>query len=94
MDYRQRSPAVGNGSIIQHIARYFRFPCNGFESFVYVSQILQAVSIKTAAEHWRRLKPYCMGVLYWQLVLYCARYEASTTVRYSTTQHVLIDCVE
>ena len=31
------------------------------------SQILQAVGIKYAVEHWRRHMPRCMGALYWQL---------------------------
>jgi len=66
LDFRQRSPLLGNKAIVEHIMRQFRFPV-GFENFVYVSQILQALAIKTAVEHWRRLKPYCMGTIYWQL---------------------------
>jgi beta-mannosidase len=46
--------------------RNFRFPTT-FQSFVYLSQLVQALAIKTAVEHWRRLKPYCSGTLYWQL---------------------------
>ncbi len=46
--------------------RYFRFP-KDFENFVYVSQVQQALAIKTAVEYWRSLKPHCMGTLYWQL---------------------------
>lgn len=65
MEYRQRS-GNGNVRIIEHISHWFRMP-EGFESFVYVSQTLQALSIKTAVEHWRRLKPLCMGTLYWQI---------------------------
>jgi beta-mannosidase len=38
-----------------------------FASFCWVSQIDQALAIRTAVEHWRRLKPWCMGALYWQL---------------------------
>lgn len=38
-----------------------------FPSFVYVSQVLQAEGIKTAAEHLRRNRPHVMGSLYWQL---------------------------
>jgi beta-mannosidase len=81
-------------AILEHICRQFKMP-NSFESFVYVSQVLQALSIKvrslhgslslslpppppvhrdfltnaiqTASEHWRRCKPTCMGVVYWQL---------------------------
>ncbi|MGH7144481.1 MAG: beta-mannosidase [Planctomycetota bacterium] len=66
MEFRQRSPRVGNKAIIEHIAQQFRLP-EGFANFIYVSQVLQALSIKTACEHWRRIKPYCMGAVYWQL---------------------------
>jgi beta-mannosidase len=38
-----------------------------FESFLYVSQVLQAEGIKFALEGHRRAAPYCMGSLYWQL---------------------------
>jgi len=57
---------MGNKAIIEHICRHFRMP-NSFEKFVYISQVLQALSIKSASEHWRRCKPTCMGVVYWQL---------------------------
>jgi beta-mannosidase len=46
--------------------RYFRFP-TGFENFVYLSQVQQALAMQTAVDHWRGLKPHCMGTLYWQL---------------------------
>jgi len=65
MEHRQRS-GTGNRSIIDHIARAFRMP-KSFEDLIYLSQVLQAVSIKTAVEHWRRIKPWCMGSIYWQL---------------------------
>jgi beta-mannosidase len=38
-----------------------------FESFLYVSQVLQAEGIRTGAEHLRRIMPRNMGSLYWQL---------------------------
>ena len=34
---------------------------------LYLSQVQQAVAIKTAVEGWRALRPVCMGTLYWQL---------------------------
>lgn len=37
-----------------------------FESFLYVSQVLQAEGIKIGAEHFRRIMPRNMGSLYWQ----------------------------
>ena len=65
MEHHQRSGS-GNKVIVDHISRQFRMPTS-FAGFVYLSQVLQAVSIKTAVEHWRRIKPHCMGAVYWQL---------------------------
>jgi beta-mannosidase len=56
----------GNARIAETMFRSFRFPVD-FESFVYVSQVQQAMAIRTAVTHWRTLKPHCMGTLYWQL---------------------------
>ena len=56
----------GNARIAETMFRYFRFP-EGFENFVYVSQVQQALAIKTAVDYWRSLRPHCMGALYWQL---------------------------
>ena len=65
MEHHQRNPR-GNSMITEMFTRYFRVP-EGFESFVYLSQVQQALAIRTAVEHWRRLRPLCMGTLYWQL---------------------------
>lgn len=65
MEHHQRNPA-GNSKIINMFATYFRIP-EGFENFVYLSQVQQAVAIKTAVEYWRHLRPVCMGAIYWQL---------------------------
>lgn len=65
MEHHQRVP-YGNARITQHFSRYFRFP-ESFESFVYLSRVQQAMAIKIAVEHFRRLRPLCMGALYWQL---------------------------
>lgn len=65
IEFRQRSPAAGNKCILEHISREFRVP-NGFKNYIYISQVLQLMSIKTACEHWRRTKE-CDGILYWQL---------------------------
>jgi beta-mannosidase len=65
MEYHQRSWR-GNSRIIEMFSRYFRMP-QSFEGFVYLSQVQQALAIKTAVEHWRRARPVCMGTLYWQL---------------------------
>jgi beta-mannosidase len=48
------------------VLREFREP-KDFESFLYVSQIMQAEAIKVGAEHLRRQRPRTMGSLYWQL---------------------------
>ena len=56
----------GNARIMETMARYFRFP-EGFKSTLYLSQVQQALAIKTAVEWWRTLQPRCMGTLYWQL---------------------------
>ncbi|UHS61241.1 glycoside hydrolase family 2 protein [Agrobacterium vaccinii] len=58
--------AGGNERIAGTMFRYFRFP-KDFPNFVYISQVQQALAIKTAVEYWRSLKPHCMGTLYWQL---------------------------
>jgi len=65
MEHHQRHPQ-GNSIITEMFSRYFRLP-EGFESFVYLSQVQQALAIKTAVEYWRSLRPTCMGTLYWQL---------------------------
>lgn len=56
----------GNEKIVNMFSRYFRMP-NGFENFIYLSQVQQALAIKTGVEFWRHLRPICMGTLYWQL---------------------------
>lgn len=65
MEYHQRSP-IGNSIILENFSRYFKFP-NGFENMVYLSQVQQALAIKTAVEFWRSLRPHCMGAIVWQL---------------------------
>lgn len=65
MEYHQRSDG-GNSIILENFSRYFRFP-DGFENMIYLSQVQQAMAIKTAVDYWRSLMPYCMGTIYWQL---------------------------
>lgn len=64
-EYHQRSPS-GNTLLLESFARYFRFP-EGFENQIYLSQVQQALAIRTAVDWWRSLEPYCMGALVWQL---------------------------
>jgi len=65
MEHHQRHPR-GNSVITEMFTRYFRVP-EGFDSFVYLSQVQQVLAIRTAVEYWRTLRPTCMGTLYWQL---------------------------
>ena len=51
MEHHQRHPR-GNSVITEMFTRYFRVP-EGFENFVYLSQVQQALAIKTAVEYWR-----------------------------------------
>jgi len=60
----QRHPR-GNQLVKAYMLREFNQP-KDFESFLYVSQVLQAEGIKIGAEHFRRLMPRNMGSLYWQ----------------------------
>ena len=56
----------GNQRMLETMARYFRFP-QGTDAMLYLSQVQQALAIKTAVEGWRTQRPRCMGALYWQL---------------------------
>jgi beta-mannosidase len=61
----QRHPR-GNELIREYMLREYPEP-KDFESFLYVSQVLQAEGIKIGAEHLRRIMPHNMGSLFWQL---------------------------
>lgn len=65
MLWHQRNDG-GNARITAMFARYFRDPV-GFAAFLYLSQVQQALAIRTAVEYWRSLRPTCMGTMYWQL---------------------------
>ncbi len=56
----------GNKNIVQYMLDHYRMP-KDFESFVWISQLLQAEGIKVGVEHIRSIRPRCMGSLYWQL---------------------------
>ncbi|MFV0430598.1 MAG: beta-mannosidase [Alphaproteobacteria bacterium] len=56
----------GNSIITEMFTRYFRMPKN-FEQQLWLSQVQQALAIKTAVNFWRASSPICMGTLYWQL---------------------------
>ncbi|RWS05542.1 beta-mannosidase-like protein, partial [Dinothrombium tinctorium] len=68
----------GNQYVEKLIKQHFRLPINGslqrFRDFIYLSQINQAMSIKTETEFYRRNRNFTtegygatMGALYWQL---------------------------
>jgi beta-mannosidase len=61
----QRHPR-GNELVRTYMDRDFRVP-KDFDSFLYVSQVLQALIIEFAAHAHRRAMPYNAGSLYWQL---------------------------
>jgi beta-mannosidase len=61
----QRHPR-GNQLIREYMLRDYPEP-KDFESFLYVSQVLQAEGIRVGAEHLRRIMPHNMGSLYWQI---------------------------
>lgn len=65
MKSHQRS-SIGNETIETYMLRDFKKP-KDFESFLYVSQLLQAHGIKIAMEAHRRNRDRCMGSLYWQI---------------------------
>ncbi|QBY01366.1 glycoside hydrolase family 2 protein [Rhodophyticola sp. CCM32] len=65
MEVHQRNVG-GNARIVETLQRYFTFP-ESFADMVYLSQIGQALAMKTSIEFWRANKPRCMGTLYWQL---------------------------
>ncbi len=65
MEWHQRSPG-GNSIILENFSRYFRIP-EGIKNISYLSQLQQALAVKTAVDYWRSLRPHCMGAIYWQI---------------------------
>ena len=65
MTHHQRNER-GNTIIVETIMRYFRFPST-FHDLIYVSQVQQALAMRTAVEFWRAHRSVCSGALYWQL---------------------------
>ena len=61
----QRHPR-GNQLVREYMLREYPKP-KDFESFLYISQVLQAEGIRTGTEHLRRIMPHNMGALYWQI---------------------------
>jgi beta-mannosidase len=65
MKSHQKHP-TGFETIDEYLLRDYKKP-KDFESFAYVSQLLQAKGIISAIGAHRRARPYCMGTMYWQL---------------------------
>ena len=61
----QKHP-TGFETIDHYMNDWYKNP-KDFDSYVYVSQLLQAEGMIAAIEAHRSAKPYCMGTLYWQL---------------------------
>lgn len=65
MKSHQRS-SIGNETIEYYLLQEYNKP-KDFESFLYVTHVLQAEGIKFGLEGHRRAMPFCMGSLYWQI---------------------------
>lgn len=65
MESHQKNDAA-NGKMLYYLSENFKYP-KDFGSLLYVTQILQAMAIKSGVEHWRRNRGRCMGTLYWQV---------------------------
>jgi beta-mannosidase len=65
MKSHQRS-TIGNETIETYMLRDYREP-KDFESYLYMSHVLQAEGVKKAMEGHRIAMPYTMGSLYWQI---------------------------
>jgi len=57
---------IGYPVIDKYIKWYYKWP-KDFESYLLVSQLLQAQGIGLAIETHRAAMPHCMGTLYWQI---------------------------
>lgn len=56
----------GNEKILYHMEKQYNVPSD-LSKIVHASQIAQASAIKYGVEHFRRIRGYCMGSVYWQL---------------------------
>lgn len=65
MQHHQRAMG-GNQVLDKYMKMYYHYP-KDFESYLYVSQVMQADVMQMSFETHRRSRPYTMGTLYWQL---------------------------
>ncbi|HNE44678.1 MAG TPA: hypothetical protein PLM27_00795 [Chitinophagales bacterium] len=61
----QKHP-VGYETIDEYMKRDYGTPSD-LQSYIYISQLLQADGMRVAIEAHRRNMPYCMGTMFWQL---------------------------
>lgn len=57
---------IGNSVLDKYIKMYYHIP-KDFDSYLYLTQVLQAQCMKLGLETHRRWMPFTMGSLYWQL---------------------------
>ncbi len=55
----------GNQKMLFYILAKYRNPAT-FKDFIYLSQLIQAETVRYATEQWRRNMGRCNGALYWQ----------------------------
>jgi len=65
MQHHQRAMG-GNQVLDKYMKMYYHYP-KDFESYLYVSQVMQADVMQLSFETHRKSRPYTMGTLYWQL---------------------------
>jgi beta-mannosidase len=65
MQHHQRAMG-GNQVLDKYMKMYYHYP-KDFQSYLYVSQVMQADVMQMSFETHRRSRPYTMGSLYWQL---------------------------
>jgi len=56
----------GNRVLLGYIADEYRYP-QDLETVCYASQMVQAEAIYYAASHFRRMRGFCMGSIFWQV---------------------------
>lgn len=62
----RRDREYGNRLIRTYMEQSYRVP-KDFDSYLYLSQVVQAEGVRQAIEAHRSAMPYCMGSLFWQI---------------------------
>ena len=65
-EHQKSNGARGNQTIESAVERDYGTPAD-FSALVYLSQVEQADAMKIGAEDFRRLRPRCMGSIFWEL---------------------------